>query len=712
VAPAEVAAEKRQRARHLHVVIVPAMRLTGFIALLVLVYLHNRYVLGSFSRGSYLALAGALLAWALLGWLLLYLLYGRLGNGLAFSLLLGDIAMFALVVYASGGEKSWLFFILVVRSADVAFLSGRQLLLFAHASAFAYVALLVWLAGVEGRTLEWPAEAVKAAALWAICVYLALTGRVVETLRRQTAAAMRTARGLARRLEEAWRRAEMLSAAKSRFLASMGHGLRTPLHAIIGGVHLVRDTSLSTDQQRYFTAIGISAQSLLSTVDQILDFFRVEAGKVDLEHRVFRVREALAPVVQTLAIGAEACGLDLACHVDDDVPDELVGDVERVRQVLVNLIDNGLKFTEGGGVTVRVLVAARHPDRVSLTFAVTDTGIGIRPEDQNLIFEAFARAPVSAARSKSGTGLGLAIASELVRRLGGQLRVESEPGRGSTFHFTIDFAFGPAEPSDEASAMGQPARLAGERQVANGALRDDVRPEGQRGRLRVLLVEDDPVSAEVTREALARRGYAVVVAKTGRAASEAFDRAGFDAVLVDVQLPDVDGLALAIAFRNRTPHGVAHTAIVALTAGATPGERERSLAAGVDAYLAKPVDPRTLMATLEALPRAVADPSSTPPELTPDAESGIGRLFLAEAPRQLEDVGRAMAGHDRAALAFTAHRLKGAIANLPASAALEAAERLEAFADRGEAAWEAMEAEFDRLTAALADLLEKIRQAR
>ncbi len=711
LAPLEAAQEKRQRARHLHVVIVPATRLAGFLALLVLVYLHNRFVLDSFSPSAYLGLAGVLLGWTLLGWGLLYLFYERLGTGLAITLLFGDIAMFALVVYASGGEKSWFFFILVARSTDVAFLSGRQLLIFAHASALAYVALLAWLAGVEGRTLDWPAEAVKIAALWVVCLYFAVTGRVVEVLRGQTAAAVRAARDLARGLEEAWRRAEMLSAAKSRFLASMGHGLRTPLQAIVASVDLARDTGLSAEQQRYFTAIGLSAERLLWTVDHVLDFFRVEAGKIDLEHRAFRLREALEPAMQTLAIAAEARRLELAWHVDEDVPEELVGDVERVRQVLVNLIDNGLKFTERGGVAVGVRVADRRPDGVSLRFTVTDTGVGIRPADQDLIFEAFAQAPVSAPRRRVGTGLGLAIAWELVRRLGGQLRVESEPGRGSTFHFTIGLALGPGEGTRDSSAAPAAAPMASGPARANGG----VRPAGGAATLRILVVEDDPVGAAVTRDALSRRGHAVVVAGTGQEANEAVDRAVFDIALVDVQLPDMDGLALARALRDRDHWGRRRTPIVALTAGATPEDRERCLAAGVDAYLAKPVDPRTLIATLEALSRDSQGPAVT--DVEPNTrETDIARVFLREAPRLFEEVRHAITRRDRAAVVWTAHRLKGAIANFPASTALDASGRLEAIAEGGEAApadsiWAPLDEDFGRLTVALAELLENIGRA-
>ncbi|MCI0548953.1 MAG: response regulator, partial [Candidatus Rokubacteria bacterium] len=245
---------------------------------------------------------------------------------------------------------------------------------------------------------------------------------------------------------------------------------------------------------------------------------------------------------------------------------------------------------------------------------------------------------------------------------------------------------------------------------ANGALGSGARPEGRAATLRILVVEDDPVGAVVTRDALSRRGHAVVVARTGQEANEAFNRPAFDVVLVDVQLPDMDGLALARALWDRERCGRGRTPIVALTAGAMPEDRERCLAAGVDAYLSKPVDPRMLIATLEALSRGSEGPPVT--DLEPNTrETGIARLFLTEAPRLFEEVRHAITRRDRAAVVWTAHRLKGAIANFPASTALDASGRLEAIAEGDEAApadaiWATLDEEFGRLTAALAELLE------
>ena len=688
----EAQQQKRRRARELNVVRVSAMRLAGFTALLLLSYLHNRFALGSFSWAAYIGLSVVLLGWGLLGGLLLSLFYGRLGTRLALAFLFGDIAMFALVIYATGGEKSWLFFILVVRSADVAFLRARQLMVFAHASVLAYVLLLAWLAGVEGRSLAWPAEAVKVAALWLTSLYLASTRRMVEALRARATVSGRAVRDLARQLDEARRRAEMLSAAKSRFLASMSHELRTPLQAIIGSAYLVRGTGLTPEQQQYFTAIEVSAQDLEHMVNQILDFSPLDAGKVDLERSTFRLRQALETVEQSLGIDARERGLKLACNVDDDVPNELVGDVVRLRQVLLNLVANGIKFTEHGAVAMHVRVTARRLDGVSLRFAVTDTGIGIRPEDRQLIFEPFARAPTSAAWGHGGTGLGLAIASELVRRLGGQLEVESEPGRGSTFHFTIDFSESVDRPVPEDPS---------------------VRARDASRRLQILVVEDDPLNADVARDVLERRRHAVVVAKTGLEAIEYFDRASFDVVLMDVQLPELDGLATTAVFRERERRGRGRTRIVALTAGAMPGDRERCLAAGIDAYLVKPIDPRTLIATIEALPVDEALPFVTDLDVDAEARIRLAPLFLTEAPRLIGDVREGIARRDHVAVVFAAHRLKGSIANFIAPAALDAAERLEIMARSAdpagaEVAWDALSEELEHLTAALTPLLKEL----
>ena len=288
--------------------------------------------------------------------------------------------------------------------------------------------------------------------------------------------------------------------------------------------------------------------------------------------------------------------------------------------------------------------------------------------------------------------------------------MESELGRGSTFHFTIDFTLG------EPAGAGVSATLAGAARMAD-VPREELRlvPWGAKRRLHVLVVDDDPVSAEIARDALERRGHAVAVAKTGREAIEAFERADFDAVLMDVQLPDIGGLAITAALRDRERRGRGRARIVALTASAMPGDRERCLAAGVDVYLAKPLGPRALIAAIEAIPRDEELPLVAEPDSNVRAGTQMARLFLTEAPRQLDDLRGAVARRDPVALSWAAHRLKSAIANFAPSPAFDAAERLDALAGSDESAgadvdWAAVEEQLGYLTAALTALLEQIRQ--
>jgi PAS domain S-box-containing protein len=368
-------------------------------------------------------------------------------------------------------------------------------------------------------------------------------------------------------------RAEAASKAKSEFLANMSHEIRTPLNGIFGMLQLLQDSPLDSDQHEYVDIALATGRGLMTIIDDILDFSRMEAGKLELDEREFDFHETLAVIERNFQVQAQESGVAMRFHVPADLPGRLVGDDARLRQILFNLVGNALKFTSQGQVRVEVypLPHGTQEGRVRLGFAVEDTGIGIEPEEIDRIFEAFTQVDASATRKYQGTGLGLGIVRRLVRLMGGSLAMESEPGHGTGVHFTLDFA------------------LPGRTEAASAA----AGAEGIREfpALRVLLAEDDKVNQFAVRHFLEKRGHHVVCVETGREVLAALEREAFHCVLMDVQMPDMDGVSATRAIRARErAEGLAHMPVVAVTAHAMAGDRESFLEAGMDDYLAKPVD--------------------------------------------------------------------------------------------------------------------------
>ena len=650
-------------------------------------------------------------------------------------------------------------------------------------------------------------------------------------------------------LEQARQAAEAASRAKSAFLANMSHEIRTPLNGVIGMTELVLKSPLSTQQHGYLMTVRDSGESLLSVINDILDFSKIEAGKVALDSTTFDLRESVGDTMKSFALRAHERGLELTCYIRPEVPHWVVGDYGRLRQVLVNLVGNAIKFTDRGEISLEVAQESRCQDDVVLHFTVSDTGIGVPKEKRATIFEMFEQVDGSTTRRHGGTGLGLAIAARLVGLMNGRIWVESEVGQGSQFHFTIGLRLAEEEPvepvasepvclhemrvlvvddngtnrhileetlrswrmipttaasAQEALHLLRRAREAGEpyqlvitdahmpgmdgftlveqikQDPASGSavvmmltsgdhpedmarcdqlgiaaymlkpvkqselleaielalgvvlpreepLRSATQQSHRVRGLHVLLAEDSLVNQKLAIALLEGQGHTVTLVNNGKEAVAATGAQEFDMVLMDVQMPEMDGLEATEQIRAREQSNDGRLPIIAMTAHALKGDRERCLGAGMDSYVAKPIRAEELFQAIDAIfsdgkrapatevPRDVVNWTEAlqAAQGDPKVLKSMTEAALEEIPRLMGAVRDALANGDRTKLRLTAHTLKGSMRYFGAFQICERAAKLEDMGRKGdltdsETILGDLEAEVTQVTAILSDYVREI----